>query len=125
MTTFTSSFYGAIVLGITFCLQACAPLSYTAGPTYATVVDGETKQPVPGAVVVAQWVLEGGMHRDRTGVLIVREAVTDAAGAFRIDGWGPLSRPSEGALDRWDPEIIVFKSGYQTWIDSNQRLPGP
>jgi hypothetical protein len=86
-------------------------------------------QPVEGAVVVAQWVLEGGLHVDRVGILVVKEAVTDASGAFRIEGWGPIKRPLSGVLDFSDPTIAVMKPGGLIGGDSNygaapgSRLP--
>lgn len=104
--------------------HASLPQSYSAGPTYATVIDRSTGKPVEGAAVVAQWVLEGGMHVDRVGVLMVKEAITDAQGKFRIDGWGPVPRPSRGVLDGLDPELVIFKSGGQLGGASNNTGGG-
>jgi hypothetical protein len=109
---------GILALGAS-CASVSAPVMYSAGPTYGTVVDAETKQPIAGAVVVAQWVLEGGMHWDRVGLLKIGEAVTDESGAFRIDAWGPLSRPPGGVLDGLDPTIVIFKPAYRAWGGHN------
>ncbi len=101
------------------------PLSYTSGPTFGTVVDDATGTPVAGAVVVAQWTLEGGMHVDKVGVLVVRETMTDASGNFRIEGWGPIQRSVGGVLDALDPEVLIFKPGASSWSASNWGLAAP
>jgi hypothetical protein len=114
-----------LVLLLGTALNACssAPSEYSAGPTYATVVDAETKQPVEGAVVVAQWKLQGGLEFHGIGVFVARESTTDASGKFHIDGWGPLPRPREGVLDHADPQILVFKSGYRVANLHNYGAP--
>jgi len=100
------------------------PSTYSAGATFGTVVD-PTGKPVEGAVVVAQWVTETGENGDRTGVLVVREAITDASGQFRIEAWGPIQRPGNRTLDRMDPEVIVVKPGGLFWAGSNYGLAAP
>jgi hypothetical protein len=105
--------------------RACAaPPVYSAKPTYATVVDSETQQPIGGAVVVAAWVLylPGG---DRIKNLEVREVVTDEYGAFFIPGWGPKLRPSNTELTFYDPKLIVFKSGYEPVYLANEWTSHP
>ncbi len=105
-----------ILLWIVFCLPltACAigSLKYSAEPIEAWVVDAETKQPVEGAIVVAQWVLEGGMHWDRVGTLQIMETMTDQKGRFLFPAWGPL-KTRKGRLGSYDPKILIFKSGYE------------
>jgi hypothetical protein len=88
------------------------PDTYSAGPTTGTVVDADSHEPIAGAVVIAIWQLEGGMHRDVIGTFRVAEDVTDGSGQYRIPAWGPLPRPANGVLDAYDPLIYVFKSGY-------------
>ena len=100
------------VLGVLF-LWSAYPWVYWADPIKATVVDAQTKQPVEGVIVVAMWVLKGGMHRDEVGFLEVLETVTDAEGRFYFDGWGPMRRPRWGILNTQDPEIFLFKDGYR------------
>lgn len=94
---------------------ACAPPIYFARATHGTVIDAETKQPIAGAVAVANWDLfnvlfGGGSH----GVcsMQVTEAVTDPAGHFVVPGWGPKLRPWLNVLDTDDPSLTIFKSGY-------------
>lgn len=94
---------GILVIG-GGCAHVSAQLTYSAGPTHGTVLDAETKQPIAGAIVVAQWVLEGGMHWGEVGLLKIGESATDESGVFRIEEWGPLPRPSGGVLDGLDPD---------------------
>lgn len=99
-------------------LPACAgPVTYSAESIEAWVVDAETKQPIEGAVVVAHWVLEGPTLVDikvrQAGDLVVLEAVTDKDGRFHFPGWGPIRHWGRSRLTYLDPELIVFKSGYE------------
>lgn len=95
-------------------LPACAtPVTYSAEAIAARIVDVETKQPVEGVVVVAHWVLEGGIHVDRVGDLIVLETVTDDDGRFYFPPWGPIRHWKRSRLTNMDPEILIFKSGYE------------
>jgi len=99
-------------------LPACAgPVTYSAESIEAWVVDAETKQPIEGAVVVAHWVLEGPTLVDikvrQAGDLVVLEAVTDKDGRFHFPGWGPIRHWGRSRLTYKDPELIIFKSGYE------------
>lgn len=115
-------------------LQACAelaPLQYSAESIEAWVVDAETKEPLEGVVVVAHWVLMGGMHTDRVSELMIMETVTDAKGRFSFPGWGPKKAittpypPFETFLWYQDPELLLFKSGYEYKVLSNELLSKP
>lgn len=93
-------------------LPACAtPLTYSAKEIRGQIVDAETSQPIEGAVIVAQWILfEMGVgHRKR---LHIHEAVTDKDGRYVIPAWGPKPHPPFTELDREDPMLAIFKSGY-------------
>lgn len=95
-------------------LPACAtPVTYSAESIEAWVVDAETKQPIEGAVVVADWVLEGGIHVDRVGDLKILETTTDKDGRFFFPAWGPIRHWGMSRLTYMDPELIIFKSGYE------------
>jgi hypothetical protein len=103
---------------------ACAPPVYFAKATHGRVIDAETKQPISGAVVIANWdlfheLVGGGSH----GVcsMQVAEAVTDPAGHFVVPGWGPKVRPWLTLLDDDDPSLTIFKSGYVPTGRSNYR----
>jgi hypothetical protein len=100
-------------------LQACAT-NYSAEPIQAQVVDSETKQPLAGVNVVANWQLEGGLEGGTNlGQMMVMETVTDSAGHFRFPAWGPKAMPSgypleyqNARLKNMDPQLLLFKSGY-------------
>lgn len=103
------------VLACLAALPACAtPLRYSAEPIEATVIDAETKQPLEGVVVTANWQLEEGTFGGnvQAGQLMVMEAVTDKDGKFRFPGWGPTT-VWRGHLVNDDPQLLLFKSGYE------------
>lgn len=108
-------------------LPACAtlaghPLTYSAEPIEGWVVDAETKQPLEGVVVTANWELRGGASPGGStaiGQLMVLEAVTDKNGRFYFAAWGPI-RQFKGELHNHDPKLVLFKSGYEYRILSNK-----
>lgn len=103
------------VLACLAALPACAtPLRYSAEPIEATVIDAETKQPLEGVVVTANWQLEEGTFGGnvQAGQLMVMEAVTDKDGKFRFPSWGPTT-VWRGHLVNDDPQLLLFKSGYE------------
>ena len=111
--------------------QACAtsaqgfpPPMYSAKEIQATVVAEDTRQPLEGVVVVAQWVLyRGGLgHGGHGPVLHIAEAVTNARGEFTIEGWGPKLRPPLTYLDDLSPELVFFKHGF---LPTRLRNGGP
>lgn len=102
-------------------LPACAtPVTYSAEAIEAWVIDADTKRPLEGVVVVAHWVLEGGIHVDRVGELVILETVTDKNGRFYFSGWGPIRHWKRSRLTNMDPELLIFKSSY-----AYQRLANP
>lgn len=118
-----------VILVVTACIvQGCVP-SYSAKEIEAWVIDAETQTPIEGVVVVAHWALkfgaEGGLQRD----LELMESVTDADGRFYFPAWGPKEAPARipwyARLQNADPEIIVFKSGYEPRIVYNDRNAPP
>jgi len=115
-----------LVLAFLLVFIGCAtPATYTAENIDARVVDSVTKQPIPGALVVAMWTLVRYNEYSTVGVLKVEEAVTDEFGRFHISGWGPLPRPSSGVLDVLDPQFVVFKHGYLLGHASNYNASVP
>ena len=80
------------------------------------VLDAQTGQPIAGAVVLGVWSKGGGLPGlSHTELVGVREAETDAAGRFTLDGVSGL------LLD--EQSITVYKFGYVGW--SNQLIfPG-
>lgn len=100
---------------------ACAtPVTYSAEPIEAWIIDAGTKQPLEGVIVIAHWVLEGGIHVDRVGELVIMETTTDKNGRFYFSGWGPIRHWKRSRLTNMDPELLIFKSNYEY-----QRLTNP
>jgi hypothetical protein len=101
-------------------LTACA-LVYTAEPMEARVVEAGTQKPLAGVVVVAHWQLVQGtmVGSNLGGQLEVMETVTDPEGRFTFPGFGPKTALGGQYLDDQDPELLIFKSGYESRIVRN------
>ncbi len=96
-------------------LPACAgSLTYSAEVIEAKVIDAETRKPLEGVIVTANWQLEQGTMGGniQVGQLMVMEAVTDNEGQFLFPAWGPKTT-RESFLVNDDPQILLFKSGYE------------
>jgi hypothetical protein len=95
-------------------LTACGSPVYLGGAIEARVVDGETGLPIEGAIVVANWQLVRGSFDGEhpAGQLKVRETVTDQHGNFSF-GWFVGFNPLLAELRDRDPQIVIFKAGYQ------------
>ncbi|MEK7322119.1 MAG: hypothetical protein AABZ84_03455 [Pseudomonadota bacterium] len=108
-------------------LSGCASLQYSAEPIEARVVDAETKQPVEGAIVTANWELVAGTLAGGPEVIkqmMVVEAVTDSNGRFSFPAWGPkINLHPEGGFRENAPQLLIFKSGYEFWKGFNDT-PG-
>lgn len=106
-------------------LTACAtdyPATYSAQPIQAKVIDAETRQPLAGVIVTANWKLTSGNAGGSTpvGQMMVLETATDKDGVFRFPAWGPLKRKA-GFLLIDDPQLLLFKSGYDYRRLNNYR----
>ena len=73
--------------GMTACLVLALAITGCATTLRGQVVDAQTGQPIPGAVILGVWTKGGGVpglaHTDLVGV---REAETDAEGRFELGG---------------------------------------
>src|SRR5215510_4957926 len=103
-----------------FAKQRGFPNTYSAEAIEAWVIDEETRQPLEGVIVVANWKLMGGMHPDVIGSLVLTETVTDARGRFSFPAWGPKPRPVTGYLDELSPQLLLFKSAYAVRMLQNE-----
>ena len=94
---------------------ACAA-DYSAKAIEAWVTDADTGQSLEGVNVVAHWELNYGLEGGGVWELAVMETVTDGNGRFAFPAWGPKpippGLPREARLKDRDPEILLFKAGY-------------
>ena len=108
--------YLCSILACVATLPACAasPLYYSADAIEAQVIDAETKQPLEGVIVTANWQLFHSTVGGRVpgDQLMVLEAVTAKDGKFTFFAWGPKLALS-GYLDNRDPQLLLFKPGYE------------
>lgn len=106
-------------------------LSYSAAAIEAWVVDAQTGAPIEGVNVVAHWQLAYGFEGGRGYEMKVMETTTDRDGRFAFQAWGPLvipeGLPPEARLKKADPEIVMFKPGYDLTYRTgreDRRTPG-
>ena len=95
-----------------FNLMACN--RYSAEPIEGWVIDADTKKPIGGVIVVANWQL----HKSTVGGIIpaahlnVAETLTDNNGLFYFEEWEPKTAQWGFFIDR-DPELLFYKKGYE------------
>ncbi|MCI5207551.1 MAG: hypothetical protein D3910_01880 [Candidatus Electrothrix sp. ATG2] len=84
-------------------------LSGCATPTTFRVLDAETKQPIEGAVALAEWTSSSGLPGlSHTDTVKVAEDVSDSEGKLTIPG-------TIGFNALQTPHIKVYKPGYVGW----------
>ncbi len=84
-------------------------LSGCATPTTFRVLDAETKQPIEGAVTLAEWTSTSGLPGlSYTNTAKVAEDVSDSEGKLSISG-------TVGFNALQTPHIKVYKPGYVGW----------
>jgi hypothetical protein len=95
-------------------LASCPLAARAEGPWRGQVIDKDTQQPVPGAVVVGIWTrLSPGMVHPVTEFDDVAETVTDDRGRFVIPARSmTTTRPLTRILG---PRLVIFKAGYGRW----------
>ena len=78
-------------------------------PINGTVVDVETKLPIEGAVVLAEWTVGKGLPGlSYTDIYKVVETMTDKNGRFTVDAY--VFRPFINK-----PQLTIYKAGYVCW----------
>lgn len=92
------------------------PCTFEGRPFRVRVVDADTRAPIEGVHVLAEWKVKGGP-------LTVQDAVTGPDGVAAFPGWGPKSGPYTGMQPPVDPGLTFFKPGYLTREIFNERSP--
>ena len=98
---------------------------YAAEPIVGQVVEVATNEPIPGANIVVLWEITTGSHDHGEGLIEVKEAVTDAQGRYRIEGWGPVRNPWPGKMRAYQPIMFVFHPSFYPSILQNVDPVGP
>ncbi len=94
---------------------------YSSLPIIAHVIDKDTGQPLEGVIIVARWKVERtAVQSKTTGQLMVAEAVTNVEGEFRIPAWGPRPTSIIDRVTATAPELLLFKSGYESLRVTNK-----
>ncbi|MDB4303784.1 carboxypeptidase-like regulatory domain-containing protein [Desulfosarcina sp.] len=89
-----------------------------------TIVDKETGEPIPKAVVMMRWPrISGGYTGSNTvGAIEVSESVTDGEGRYFIEGWtkGKAEIFEGGFVYKTSPEMVIYAPGYWPLIKRNR-----
>ena len=89
------------------------------GPGFTlTVVDAETRKPLPDVHVLAEWQMYGMGHH-LNGPVMVLDAVSGSGGGAAFPSWGPVEGSVLGLGPGRDPVVSLFKSGYEALIIEN------
>ena len=113
---------GRIVLTVVLVALAMAGSASTEERYHGRVVDADTNEPLPGAVVIVIWSKRPIVSMNGVSFFHdVREAMTDAEGRFSIQakpGWNlnPFRTVTR------HPEIVVYKPGYGPFRVAYTRL---
>jgi hypothetical protein len=102
--------------------QACeefpVPCIYEGRPFRLVVVDAETRVPVAGVHVLAEWQTYAGGRRN--GPIMVQDGETGPDGSVAFQAWGPIEGPWDGLVAPNDPILTFFKPGYRVLVESNK-----
>lgn len=120
--------FGVPSLIALFLVNTVYPIVWIGLPIHAVVVDGDSRKPIEGAIVVASWTL-GTISQYPIRQIAVYEGETDASGQFNFPGWGPVFKLLPGGLAYNQPIVHIFKFGYKPMIlnnvNLNESIPGP
>jgi hypothetical protein len=77
------------------------------GPIRSQVLDAQTNQPIPGAVVLGVWTKRVGFPGlDHTETVAVRETEVDAQGNFEL---------VQPGADYGEESVTIYRFGYVAW----------
>ena len=97
---------------IVIVLTACN--RYYAESTEGWAIDADTKKPIEGVIVVANWQLHKSTLNGKKPAahLNIIESTTNSSGRYFIRGWGPKTASWGFFIDR-DPQLLFYKEGYE------------
>lgn len=102
------TFRGALILSLVT-LTACVSAGKVWPEQSGIVLDGDTLQPIEGAIVVARWIGTLSLLVDsQTTCYHVESVTTDARGRYRIAAWAKLP----GKVGHNDVQFTAYKAGY-------------
>lgn len=108
-----------VLLVVIFVANLITPLVYVSKAIDGRAIDANTREPIEGAVVVVDWMLETN-HGYPKGEIAVFEVTTDATGHFSIPRWGPRIRiPFRGHIRGNQPTMRIFKPEYLPIVVNN------
>ena len=107
-----SKAWSSLLCAVAVTLTGCS--RYSAEPTEGWVIDAETKKPIEGVIVVANWQLHkstigGKVPADHLNIM---ETTTNSSGRYYFNGWGQKVASWGFFVDR-DPQILFYKEGYE------------
>ena len=87
-------------------------LSVPQGSYRGRVVELLTGQPISGVTVVILWEFINPQDGEQRNVFALREALTDATGAFSVDASSIETNPPPRAFP---PRVLIYKPGYASF----------
>jgi len=96
---------------------------YKAAPIEGTVIDADSKKPLSGVIIVANWHLKRTALHGTTnlGALWLAEAVTDINGHYSIPGQPLTLAPAFSWFGYSGPYLYFFKSSYMPLLKNNPQ----
>ncbi len=105
-----------------FCLATFGCAAYADGPYHGRLIDAETKLPIEGAAVFAQWWVHHLGTLPPQSYYDAQETLTDQQGNFVIPGI--MNPPTDPTVILDPPSFIIFKPDYQA-IGGRRLIPTP
>ena len=102
------TFRSAVILSL-ITLTACVSAGKVWPEQSGIVLDGDTRQPIEGAIVVARWIGTLSLLVDsQTTCYHVESGTTDAQGRYRIPAWAKMP----GKVGHNEVQFTAYKAGY-------------
>ena len=100
------------ILAVFLSWNVLVPLVFWSATYHGKVVDEETDEPIPGAVVAVIWYHSPIIQMEHTrSFQAAQETVTDADGMFSLWTWPKIDFNPFTYVDN-PPDAIIYKAGY-------------